>query len=116
MNRRLFLTALPFKLCNDAATFVGPTFLSLLLGLVATGGSATRGYSLACLMLLGLLAGTLADNQHFQRVMRAGEAWRLRLRDPREAPGTQRCQARWMQRSWEDSIWGEEQIYSALRV
>ena len=72
MNRRLFLTALPFKLCNDAATFVGPTFLSLLLGLVATGGSATRGYSLACLMLLGLLAGTLADNQHFQRVMRAG--------------------------------------------
>ena len=72
MNKRLFLTALPFKLANDAATFVGPTFLSLLLGVVANGGSAMRGYTLACLMLLGLLAGTLADNQHFQRVMRAG--------------------------------------------
>ena len=72
MNKRLFLTALPFKLINDAATFVGPTFLSLLLGVVASGGSALRGYTLAGLMLAGLLIGTLADNQHFQRVMRAG--------------------------------------------
>ena len=71
-NKYLFLTALPFKLVNDGATFVGPLFLSLLLGVVASGGSALKGYLYATLMLAGLLAGTLADNQHFQRVMRAG--------------------------------------------
>lgn len=54
------------------AQFVGPVFLNLLLNVVATGQSSARGYAYATLMLLGLELGTLADNQHFQRTMRAG--------------------------------------------
>ncbi len=54
------------------AQFVGPVFLNLLLNVVATGQSSTRGYAYALLMLFGLELGTLADNQHFQRTMRAG--------------------------------------------
>ena len=68
----LFVGALPFKLINDASTFVGPVFLNLLLGVVSSGQSSTLGYSYAALMFVGLVLGTLADNQHFQRVMRAG--------------------------------------------
>ena len=68
----LFVGALPFKLVNDAATFVGPTFLNLLLGVVSKGESSALGYTYAGLMFAGLVLGTLADNQHFQRVMRAG--------------------------------------------
>lgn len=30
------------------------------------------GYLLAALLFVGMLAGILCDNQHFQRVMRAG--------------------------------------------
>lgn len=33
----LFLTALPWKLVSDAATFSGPVFLRLLLSAVASG-------------------------------------------------------------------------------
>ena len=51
---------------------MGPVFLNLLLNVVATGQSSTRGYVYATLMLFGLELGTLADNQHFQRTMRAG--------------------------------------------
>ena len=68
----LFVGALPFKLVNDAATFVGPIFLNLLLGVVSAGQSSTLGYSYAAVMFVGLVIGTLCDNQHFQRVMRAG--------------------------------------------
>ncbi|KAK9802963.1 hypothetical protein WJX72_012534 [[Myrmecia] bisecta] len=75
-TRGLFLAAIPLKLTNDAAQFIGPTFLNLLLGVVQAGGAALTGYTYALIMLLGLLLGTLADNQHFQRVMRAG--YRLR--------------------------------------
>lgn len=73
-NKWLFLTALPFKVVNDGAQFVGPIFLNLLLGVVSKGQPSSLGYTYACLMLLGLWTGTLADNQHFQRVMRTGEA------------------------------------------
>ena len=66
------MTALPFKLVNDAATFIGPIFLNLLLGVVSSGQSYSLGYSYAALMFVGLIIGTLCDNQHFQRVMRAG--------------------------------------------
>ena len=76
---RLFLGALPFKLVNDAATFVGPLFLNLLLGVVSEGKSSAVGYSYAGLMFVGLVIGTLCDNQHFQRVMRAGAATTLLL-------------------------------------
>ena len=72
-SRYLILTALPFKLCNDASQFVAPTFLSLLLGVVSSGQPSSLGYMYATLMLALLITGTLCDNQHFQRVMRAGE-------------------------------------------
>ena len=156
-TRRLFLTALPWKLLADGAQFVGPVFLKLLLvgrtatveepgglvyellclrlcmvsrpllrplrlvprfsasqasgapwlranlgaplaaggvrrkrappsqdcflwlflrlqGVVAEegGGSSGRGYAYAGAMLAGLLLGIVADNQQFQRCMRAG--------------------------------------------
>lgn len=73
-NKWLFLTALPFKLVNDGAQFVGPIFLNLLLGVVSKGQPSSLGYTYAVLMLLGLWTGTLADNQHFQRVMRTGQS------------------------------------------
>eukprot|EP00883_Tetradesmus_obliquus_P002963 jgi/Sobl393_1/13177/SZX62082.1 len=100
----LFLGALPYKLINDAAQFVGPLILNRLLSVVATqaaaassGGSSSsssssgwwgalvdwlaalgwgdplnNGYMLSLLMFVGTVLGVLADNQHFQRVMRAG--------------------------------------------
>ena len=49
----LFIGALPFKLVNDAATFVGPIFLNLLLGVVSAGQSSTLGYSYAAVMFVG---------------------------------------------------------------
>lgn len=71
-NKWLFITALPFKLINDASQFVGPIGISLLLGVVSKGQPSSLGYTYACLLLVGLVAGSLADNQHFQRVMRTG--------------------------------------------
>ena len=53
----LFVGALPFKLINDASTFVGPVFLNLLLGVVSAGQSSTLGYSYAALMFLRARAG-----------------------------------------------------------
>ena len=35
----LFLTAVPFKLMNDGAQFVGPFFLNKLLDVIEVGGS-----------------------------------------------------------------------------
>ena len=70
--RYLILTAIPFKLVNDAAQFVGPLFLNLLLNVVSSGQPSYLGYSYAILMFVLLVIGTLSDNQHFQRVMRAG--------------------------------------------
>lgn len=123
----LFLSALPFKLLNDASQFVGPVILNQLLtavagkatqnaaaaataaaavtaaaggfnnattmaaaagGMSASASAATasgweqwlqwleaplsNGYCLAFLLFFGTTLGVLADNQHFQRVMRAG--------------------------------------------
>jgi len=110
----LFLSALPFKLVNDASQFVGPVILNRLLTVVAGQSSQnlaapgaingtmlaaaaaaagpqamqqagteapwvqwleaplSNGYCLAFLLFFGTTVGVLADNQHFQRVMRAG--------------------------------------------
>lgn len=73
-TKLLYIVALPFKLINDASQFVGPTFLNLLLGVVASGAPATLGYFYATLMLLLSIGGSLCDAQHFQHVMRAGVA------------------------------------------
>ncbi len=37
--RWLFLTAVPFKLLNDGAQFVGPFFLNKLLDVIQTGNA-----------------------------------------------------------------------------
>lgn len=69
-TRGLIGGAIPFKLVNDAAQFVAPTSINLLLNL---GNAPAKGYLLAFAMWLGLELGTLCDNQHFQRTMRAGK-------------------------------------------
>ncbi|PNW84295.1 hypothetical protein CHLRE_04g228650v5 [Chlamydomonas reinhardtii] len=66
------LWALPAKALNDGSQFVGPLFLNMLLQVLATGGPSWRGYAAAGCMFVGSAVGVLADNQHFQRVMRAG--------------------------------------------
>lgn len=38
----LFLTAVPFKLLNDGAQFVGPFFLNKLLDVIEVGGSQVK--------------------------------------------------------------------------
>ena len=42
----LFLGAVPFKLLNDAAQFVGPFFLNRLLDVIQTGDSQVRIWAL----------------------------------------------------------------------
>eukprot|EP00210_Caulerpa_lentillifera_P008090 g7724.t1 len=68
----LFYQAIPLKLMVDISQFVGPVFLDLLLSSVQDNEPSWRGYTYAFSMFVGLVIGTLADNQHFQRVMRAG--------------------------------------------
>lgn len=69
----LFLTALPLKLICDGAQFVGPFFLNYLLkSLAGPTSESWHGYVYASLMFLGSMVGLLADQQHFQLVMRAG--------------------------------------------
>ena len=64
---------MPFKLVNDASQFVAPIFINLLLNVVDNNETSGKGYFLAVLMFLGLMLGTICDNQHFQNTMRAGK-------------------------------------------
>ena len=66
------LQAVPLKLMNDAAQFTAPVFLDLLLKTVEDDEPSWKGYTIVVSMFVALILGTLADNQHFQRVMRAG--------------------------------------------
>ena len=50
----------------------GPFFLNLLLDVIGRGGDQTIGYVYASAMAVGLIFGAICDNQHFQRVVRAG--------------------------------------------
>lgn len=68
----LIIQAIPLKLIVDISQFTGPVFLDLLLTSVQDEEPSWRGYTYAFSMFVGLVIGTLADNQHFQRVMRAG--------------------------------------------
>lgn len=68
----LFLPAIPVKMISDAAQFVAPVFINLLLSAVSSGAPDRTGYLLSLGLLAGLLTGTLADNQQFQLTMRAG--------------------------------------------
>jgi len=46
--------------------------LNLLLDVIARGGDQSIGYVYASCMAVGLIFGAICDNQHFQRVVRAG--------------------------------------------
>ncbi len=46
--------------------------MNLLLDVIARGGDQTIGYVYASAMAMGLIFGAICDNQHFQRVVRAG--------------------------------------------
>mmetsp|Transcript_7887 Transcript_7887/g.22525 ORF Transcript_7887/g.22525 Transcript_7887/m.22525 type:complete len:1670 (-) Transcript_7887:66-5075(-) len=71
-----FKLATPLQVFNDVMQFGGPFFLNRLLLVTERDQPAALGYMYAFLMLLTTTAGTLADNQQFQLVMRAG--FRLR--------------------------------------
>lgn len=71
--RGLVWVAIPFKFINDAAQFAGPYCLQKLLESVGRGDPPRQGYMLAVAMFVGLMTGSLADAQHFQCMMRAGE-------------------------------------------
>ena len=72
-TRGLIGGAIPFKVVNDASQFVAPIFINLLLSVVDNNEPSGKGYFLAVLMFVGLMLGTICDNQHFQFTMRAGE-------------------------------------------
>lgn len=72
----LFITALPFKLMNDASQFVGPVFLNLLLSSITRNDPPARSYLYAIGMFAGLILGCVCEGQYWQRSMRAG--FRLR--------------------------------------
>ena len=72
----LFITALPFKLANDASQFVGPVFLNLLLSSISRNDPPRKSYMYAVGMFGGLIVGCICEGQYWQRSMRAG--FRLR--------------------------------------
>lgn len=59
--------------------FGGPFFLNKLLAAVDNGSPAALGYAYAFMMLVTMMTSTLADNQQFQLVMRAGMRFAARL-------------------------------------
>lgn len=61
-----------FKIGNDAAQFVGPIFLNLLLESLQQREPVWKGYVYAGSIFLGVLVGVLAEGQYFQNVMRVG--------------------------------------------
>jgi hypothetical protein len=71
-----FIAAAPFKAANDASQFVGPVFLNYLLGSIGRNDPPGKSYLFAVVMFAGLILGSLAEAQYWQRSMRAG--FRLR--------------------------------------
>ncbi|XP_078150842.1 ABC transporter C family member 2-like [Carex rostrata] len=65
-----------FKIGNDAAQFVGPVVLSLLLTSMQRGDPGWNGYIYAFSIFAGVVLGVLCEAQYFQNVMRTG--FRLR--------------------------------------
>ncbi|CAD7704333.1 unnamed protein product, partial [Ostreobium quekettii] len=69
----LILAAIPLKLITDLAQFIPPKLIKLMLHLdFSQPGATTKGYIYSGVAFVGLMIGTLSDNQQFQRVMRAG--------------------------------------------
>ncbi|KAL2611008.1 hypothetical protein R1flu_022700 [Riccia fluitans] len=61
-----------FKIGNDAAQFVGPVILNLLLESMQRGDPVYKGYAYALFIFIGLMLGVICEGQYFQNVMRAG--------------------------------------------
>ncbi|KAG6543930.1 hypothetical protein Mapa_014771 [Marchantia paleacea] len=61
-----------FKIGNDAAQFVGPVILNLLLQSMQNGEPVYKGYAYAVIIFVGVMVGVICEGQYFQNVMRAG--------------------------------------------
>lgn len=61
-----------YKLGNDAAQFVGPVCLSLLLVSMQNQEPVWKGYVYAALIFAGAMFGVLCEAQYFQNVIRVG--------------------------------------------
>lgn len=60
------------KIGNDAAQFVGPVFLSLLLQSMQNGEPPMKSYIYVVCIFVGALLGVISEAQYFQNVMRTG--------------------------------------------
>lgn len=69
---RLFWLGAVFKIGNDAAQFVAPAMLSILLTAMQEGQPSWKGYLYASCIFLGQVFGVLCEAQYFQCVMRVG--------------------------------------------
>jgi ABC-type multidrug transport system fused ATPase/permease subunit len=78
LGARFWLGGL-FKIGNDAAQFVGPVFLSLLLEAMQNREPVWHGYIYAGSIFLGVLLGVICEGQYFQNVMRVGMRTRSTL-------------------------------------
>jgi len=78
LGARFWLGGL-FKIGNDAAQFVGPVFLSLLLESMQNREPVWHGYVYAASIFLGVLLGVVCEGQYFQNVMRVGMRTRSTL-------------------------------------
>ncbi|CAM6104569.1 unnamed protein product [Calypogeia fissa] len=61
-----------YKIGNDAAQFVGPVCLSLLLESMQNGEPVWKGYVYSGLIFVGVMGGVISEGQYFQNVMRVG--------------------------------------------
>lgn len=68
----LFWLGAAFKIGNDAAQFVAPTMLSILLTAMQEGQPSWKGYLYALCIFAGQMFGVLCEAQYFQCVMRVG--------------------------------------------
>lgn len=68
-----------FKIGNDAAQFVGPVFLGLLLESLQNREPVWHGYAYAASIFVGVLLGVVCEGQYFQNVMRVGMRTRSTL-------------------------------------
>lgn len=78
LGARFWLGGL-FKIGNDAAQFVGPIFLSLLLESMQNREPVWRGYVYSASIFLGVILGVICEGQYFQNVMRVGMRTRSTL-------------------------------------
>jgi ATP-binding cassette subfamily C (CFTR/MRP) protein 1 len=78
LGARFWLGGL-FKIGNDAAQFVGPIFLGLLLESMQNREPVWHGYVYAASIFFGVLLGVICEGQYFQNVMRVGMRTRSTL-------------------------------------